>query len=88
MSEVKHLDQPLVGIDSVVNQNRAMQQLANARPLFDQRAHPRKLSQQLDMIQQGTAEARRRGCIVVSDVGDYTSQIIQRFLGVDEAEVH
>jgi hypothetical protein len=50
-------------VHSVVNQERAVQQLPNSRRLVDDDAHARKAGQQINVVQQGTAEAG--GCIRV-----------------------
>ena len=41
----------------VIDQNRAMQQLANARPFSDGAPHPWETSQQLHMVEQGATKA-------------------------------
>ena len=49
MPEVKHLHKTLVFTDLVIEQNRAMQRLANARPFSDGAAHAWETSQELHM---------------------------------------
>ena len=76
MTEVKHLYRALVFMDSVVNQDRAMQELSYARALSDGAAHAREAGEQFDMIQQSIAEASGGLGIVFSNVTDDLSQIV------------
>ena len=57
MPEVKHFHKTLVFTDLVIDQNRTMQQLANARPFSDGAAHAWETNQQLHMVEQGATKA-------------------------------
>lgn len=65
-----------------------MQQLSNSRPPADDAAHARKAGEQLDVVQQGTAEARGRIRIIFGYVADDFGKIVQRPLRVEEAVIH
>jgi hypothetical protein len=49
--EVKYIDEMLVFADLVVDQNGAVQELANARTPSNDIAHPRKATQQLHVVE-------------------------------------
>jgi hypothetical protein len=63
VAKVKHLDHARVVVYPVVNQERAVNQFPNLRTLPDDAAHAGKADQQINVVQQGTAEAGR--CIRV-----------------------
>lgn len=70
MPQVNDFDFALAFVDLVINQNRAVEQFSDMRSLTGHAAYARKASQQLDMIQQGTAESRSGGGIVHGNVAD------------------
>jgi hypothetical protein len=88
VTKVKDLDHALLVIYPVVNQERAMEQFPNLRPRTDDATHTRKTDEQVNVVQQGTAEAG--GCIrvIFGDVADDFGKIVQRPLRVEEAVIH
>jgi len=88
MTEVKNLYEPLFFLDLIVNQNRAMQQLADPRSFPDGATHVRKASEQINVVQQRTSKAG--GClgVVLGNVADDFREIVQRPLRVEEAVIH
>jgi hypothetical protein len=52
MPEVKHFHDALIFTDLVVDQNPAMEQLANARSFSNGASHAGKTSQQVHMVEQ------------------------------------
>jgi hypothetical protein len=63
-------------------------QFSNLRPPSDDAAHARKAGEQIDVVQQGAAEARGRVRVVLGDVADDFGEIVQRPLRVEEAVIH
>lgn len=51
VTKVKNLDHALLVIYSVINQERAVEQFPNLRPLTDDATHARKTDEQIDVIQ-------------------------------------
>lgn len=78
---------PLV-IYPVVNQERAVEQSPNLRPLADDATHARKTDEQINVIPQGTAKAGSCIRVVFGDVADDFGKIVQRPLRVEEAVIH
>jgi hypothetical protein len=72
---MKHLYEALIFVDSVVNENRAMNQFPNPRPFADDAAHTREASQQINVVEQGVAKAGGRLDIVFGDVADDAGKI-------------
>lgn len=48
-------------VDSLVDQNRSMHELAHSRAAWDRTADERKAFQETDVIENGITEAFRRG---------------------------
>jgi hypothetical protein len=70
VAEVKNLDLTLMFVYSVVNQEWAVQQFPNSRPFVDDAAHARKAGQQINVVQQRTAEAGSYVGVVFGYVAD------------------
>ena len=75
MPEMEHFYEALVFVDSVVNEDRAMNQFPNPRPFADDAAHAREAAQQIHMVKQGVAKTRGRLGIVLGDVADDAGEI-------------
>jgi hypothetical protein len=76
MTKVKNLDRALLVIYPVENQKRAVEQFPNLRPLADDAAHARKTDQQINVVQQGTAEAGSCIRVILGDVADDFVKIV------------
>ena len=76
MPEVEHFHKTLVFTDLVIDQNRAMQQFANARPFSDGASHARKARQQVHVVKQSIAKTRSRFSVVFGNVADNLGEIV------------
>jgi len=76
MSKMKNLDQPLVFMDSVVDDDWAVDQFTHARPLVYGVAHARKPAEQIHAIQQSLAKAGSGLTVVPGDVPNDLGQIV------------
>lgn len=76
MPKVKHFHETLIFADLVVDQNRAMQQLANARPFSDGASHAGKASQQVHVVEQSIAKTRCSLIVVFGNVADDLGEIV------------
>lgn len=76
MPEVKYFQKTLVFTDLVVDQNRAMQQLANPRPFSDGAPHAWETSQQLHMVEQRATKARSSLIVILGNVTDYAGEVV------------
>jgi hypothetical protein len=88
MTEVKHFQETLIFMDLVVDQNRAMQQLANTRPFSDGASHTGKAGQQVNVVKQSISKARSRLSVVPGDVADDLGEVVQCPLREEEAVIH
>ena len=70
MTKVKNLDHALLVIYPIENQERTVEQFPNLRPLTDDATHARKTYEQINVTQQGTAEAGSCIPVVFGDVAD------------------
>ena len=73
---MKDFDEALVFADLIVNQNRAVQEFANACAFSNGGAHAREPRQQLDMVDKRTSEACSRVGIIVRDMADDGGKIV------------
>lgn len=76
MPKVKNLNQILILADSVVDDDRAVDQLTHSRPLAYGVSHARKPAQQIDVIQQSLAKAGSSLTVVPCDVPHDLGQIV------------
>lgn len=76
MPQVKDFNETFTFVNSVVNQNRAMKQLAHLRALPSGAAHARETGEQIYMVQQRGPELG--GCvgIIVGDVSDDLGEVV------------
>ena len=75
VSDVKNLDFALGFADVIVDEKRAVQQFAHLSPFSNQATHTRETSQQLDVLDQRTAELRRNLRVILGNVADDVRQI-------------
>jgi hypothetical protein len=76
MTEVKHFHGTLIFTDLVVDQNRAMEQLANARSFSNGASHAGKTSQQVHMVEQSVAKTRSRIVVLLGDMADDLGEVV------------
>jgi hypothetical protein len=76
MTEVKHFHETLIFTDLVVDQNRAMEQLANARSFSNGASHAGKTSQQVHMVEQSIAKTRSRIVVLLGDMADDLGEVV------------
>ena len=72
---MEHFYEALVFVDSVVNEDRAMNQFPNPRSFADDAAHTGEASQQIHVVEQGVAKAGGELRIVLGDVADDAGEI-------------
>lgn len=72
---MEDFDNALILADTVINQDRTVQQLADTRTLPDGTAHSGKSRQKLHMIEQRTAKTRGSFGVILSDVPDDLGEI-------------
>jgi hypothetical protein len=75
MPDVKNFDFALAFADVVVDKKWAMQQFANLSPFSNQPAHTRETSQQLDVLDHGTAEVQGSLRVILGNVADDFGEI-------------
>jgi hypothetical protein len=85
---VKNFHEVFVLANLIVDQNRAMRQFPNSGSLANCAAHTRESGQEFHMVEQGSAEAPGGLGIVFGDVADDFSEVVQRSLREEEAEIH
>jgi len=76
MPDVKNFDFALGFTDVVVDEKWAVHQLAHLGSLSNQDSHARKASQQLHVLDQGTAEVRGSLRVTFGNVGDDFGEIV------------
>jgi hypothetical protein len=76
MTEVKHFHKTLIFTDLVVDQNRAMEQLANARSFSNSASDAGKTSQQVHMVEQSIAKTRSRIIVLLGDMADDLGEVV------------
>jgi len=76
MTDVKHFHETLIFTDLVVDQNRAMEQLANARSFSNGTSHAGKTSQQVHMVEQSIAKTRSRIVVLLGDMADDLGEVV------------
>jgi hypothetical protein len=86
MAEVKN--HARVSLDSVVNQDGAVDQFADVRPFFDHAPHPRKPGEQTNMVQKGIAKPGGSIRVVFGKMADDFGEIFQSPLRVEELVIH
>lgn len=72
---MENFDEARAFVHAVVNQDRSMHELADTRTACDWATDERKTFEQIDVIENGVAEAFRRG-------GEVEPRIIEDFLEV------
>lgn len=65
---MKDLNQALFLMDLVVDENRAVNQLTDARPFASRAPHARESAEQIDVIEQGLAKTAGGFVVVLCDV--------------------
>lgn len=85
---MNNFDQALIVIQPVINQERAVHQFSNLRSPWDDATHARKAGEQINVVQQGAAEAGGRIRVVFGYVADDFGEIVQCPLRVEEAVIH
>src|SRR5277367_2793806 len=78
----------LVLVDAVVDQDWAVDQLADVAASSDQGTHARESGQQINVIEKGAAEAGGGLVVIFGDAADDLVDIVQRFFRVAECVVH
>jgi len=86
--QVENFHQPSVFPQMVIDKNGAMREFSDSRPFADCAAHTGKSSQQFDVVQQRSSETRSSLGVVLSNVADDFSEIVQGSLGDEEAVIH
>ncbi len=73
---MKNLYEPLLFVDLVVDQNRAVDEFTHPRPFADSVSNAGETTEQIDMIQQGVAETRRDIGIILGDIPDNFREVV------------
>ena len=76
MAEVENFNQSPLLLDSVVNENRAVDQLTHLRLFADGVSHVWEPSEQIDVIQQCLAKTGGSLTVVVSDMPHDPGQVV------------
>jgi len=76
MADMKNFDFALAVADVIVDKKRAVQQFPYMGPFPNQPTHARETSQQLDVLDQRTAEVRGSLRVVLSNVPDDFREIV------------
>jgi hypothetical protein len=76
MTDVKDLDFAPGFPDVVINEKWAVRQFSNAGPFPNQSTHARELSQQVDVLDQRTAEAGGSFRVILGNVADDFREIV------------
>ena len=76
MAEMKDLNQTLLLMDLVVDNNRAVDQFTQSRPLAAGVPHAGKPAEQIDVIEQGRAKTGSGIAVVLSDMPHDRGQIV------------
>jgi len=76
MAEMEDFDETLLLMDLVVNENRAVDQLPDSRPLASAVPHARETARQFDVIEQGLAKTRSGLAVLLSDLPHDLGQIV------------
>jgi hypothetical protein len=75
MAEMKDLDQALLLMDSVVDENRAVDQLTHSRPFASGAPHAGESAEQIDVIEQCLAKTGSGLVVVLGDMPHDLGQI-------------
>ena len=76
MAEMKDLNQTLLLMDLVVDENRAVDQLAHSRPFSSGVSHAGEPAEQIDVIEQSLAKTGSGLAVVLGDMPHDLGQIV------------
>jgi hypothetical protein len=75
-------------LDTVVDQNWAVHQLAYLGTLTNRGAYARISAKQIEVIEKGVTESQSSIGIIFGDVANDFREIVQRLLRVEEVVIH
>ena len=73
---MKNFDDLLIVVGRVVNQNRAVKELADLGTFSHQSPHSRKASEKIDVVEQRTAKTRSCLGVILGDISDDFCEIV------------
>jgi hypothetical protein len=76
VTKVKHFNDALVFLDSVVNENGTVLQLAHAGPFSNCATHAGEPAEQIDVVEQGAAKTHGCFAIVLGNMADDFSEVV------------
>ncbi len=75
MPKVKQFDDVFIFVDSIINNNGAMVQFSNAGALSERATHPRKLAEQIHMVEQCSSKTPCCLVVIFGNVADDFSEV-------------